>query len=191
MPMPTNGYIMAAQTGLRFIILKMIPPIFLMALLELAGQVSLADEKEDDWADAICGSWVLWTDGNHRTQYYLDADQISPADYEFSWTPLYFVEMRGQSPESLEEYWASHIPSQQDWELLRYNIASAYGLMPFAYLFAGGGTVAFYDGARYWLGRKNERLAIPGDFPCGTYIFFSFVGKKVFELTVNGTHCSD
>ena len=158
--------------------------ILLASVFDPTGHTIFADEKNGYWVNSSYESWTLHTDGYPDTEYYLHISENSPCYPESQWTGLYLIELQERTPEKLEAYYAKHISRDEDWELLKYKISGAYGLMPFAYAHPDDKAVALYDGARHWLGRQEAALFIPGDFPCGTYTLSSLCGKMVFRLTV-------
>jgi hypothetical protein len=106
--------------------------------------------------------WLKFKSGT-ATNSFLTSDSMYP---------MYLVSATVSAPELQAYYAARGIPSNY----LDYLNAAAEGTEPFVYI--GGDitspstlttTTCLYDGARYVIGGNKVPMAVPGDFPEGTY----------------------
>lgn len=141
-----------------------------------------------------CGGYVLETDGDAATNYFVDFKEGAVSDSAIDPAAgLFLVDIKAQDPASLEQYYTERgVPEPY----LSYLIQAANSEAAFANIYApdteGLYPVSLLDGAQSELGTPPiPPMVIPGDYPCGTYTVASEDGSIAFTLTIVGSHCGD
>jgi hypothetical protein len=118
------------------------------------------------------------SDGNPM-EYYIDyIGNVTDDDLKDKLFPLYLVDSTVSSDDLNAYYEARGVPEPY----LTYLKKAVEGKQPYAYL--NGANEEFVDGARYKILKIISPMAIPGDFPEGTY---TIVGKVQKEIKASPT----
>ena len=134
-------------------------------------------------------SFVLYTNGDSSTDYYVDFKDIVTTDVQYDWQALYLVGLEGVTVADLEAYYTG---KGEPWE--SYLKAAANGIKAFAYIDTedaseGPFTPRIYAGLHHFFGIADIEMRIPGDYPCGKYTVQTDDEETTFTIIISSPEC--